>query len=57
MEREKITTFHLARCIGITEKALRNKIYGNIDFTWREVCKIHKLVNPNLTKEELFYKQ
>lgn len=46
----------LAVMINVTEKTLRNKINGETEFTWSEVCKIHKIVNPKMSKEELFRK-
>ena len=56
MIKKKITIANLANEIGVTEKTLRNKINGDTEFTWSEVCKIHKIVNAAMTKEELFKK-
>ena len=56
MVKINLTIIDLASQIGITEKTLRNKINGDTEFTWSEVCRIHKIVNPNMSKEELFQK-
>lgn len=51
-----LSVAQLAIMINVTEKTLRNKINGETEFTWSEVCKIHKIVNPEMSKEELFRK-
>lgn len=56
MVKINMTIIDLASRIGVTEKTLRNKINGDTEFTWSEVCKIHRIVNPSMTKEELFKK-
>lgn len=54
MEKKDLTIAKLAVKTGIAEKALRNKINGDTEFTWPEVCKIHRLVNARMSKDELF---
>lgn len=56
MVKINLTIAQLAVMINVTEKTLRNKINGETEFTWSEVCKIHKIVNPDMPKEELFRK-
>ena len=43
-----------ARLVGMAEKTLRNKINGTTDFTWMECLKIRKILETNLSLEELF---
>lgn len=57
MVKKGLTITKLAEKIGVSEKTLRNKIHGETDFSWHEVCAIHRLVNPNMSKEELFAKE
>lgn len=57
MVKNKITILQLAEEIGVAEKTLRNKINGDTEFTWPEVCKIHRAVNPKMSKDELFKKE
>lgn len=54
MVKENITISRLAQEIGVSEKTLRNKINGDTKFTWSEVCAIHTIVNPQMSKDELF---
>ena len=57
MVKKDMTIAYLAVKIGVSEKTLRNKINGETDFTWPEVCEIHRLVNPKMSKDELFLKE
>lgn len=57
MVKKDLTISKLAEKIGISEKTLRNKIHGETEFTWPEICKIHRLVNPKMSKDELFAKE
>ena len=57
MVKKNITILQLAAEIGVSEKTLRNKIHGDTEFTWPEVCRIHRLINPNMSKDELFSKE
>lgn len=54
MTRQGIKTTDIACCVGITERAMRNKLNGVTDFTWKQVCKIQKDFFPQLSKEYLF---
>jgi len=54
MVKANLTIVDLAAKIGVTEKTLRNKINGDTEFTWSEVCQIHNIVNSEMPKEELF---
>lgn len=44
----------IAQCLGICDKALKNKTDGRTPFTWPEVCKIQKEFFPDINKERLF---
>lgn len=57
MVKKGISVADLASKIGVAEKTLRNKINGETEFNWSEVCKIHKIVNSSMPKDELFEKQ
>lgn len=57
MVKSGLTIAKLASLIGVTEKTLRNKVNGETEFTWPEICKIHRLVNPKMSKDELFVKE
>lgn len=54
MAEREIRLRTIAESIGITERALRNKLTGATDFTWKEVCTIQTRFFPDQTKEELF---
>lgn len=54
MIRSGISIVSLAEAIGISEKSMRNKIKGDTDFTWPEAMAIRRIVNPDMTMEELF---
>ena len=56
MVKKHLTPADLGKIIGIQDKTMRNKLHGFVDFTWGEVCKIHKEF-PQFTKEELFQKE
>lgn len=57
MVKKDLTIAKLASLIGVSEKTLRNKIHGETEFTWPEICEIHRLVNPKMSKDELFSKE
>lgn len=54
MVRAGISISSLSKNIGVSEKTLRNKLKGETDFTWPEATAIRKIVNPNMSMEELF---
>lgn len=54
MIKKKLSVSKLASKIGVSEKTLRNKINGETEFSWSEVCKIYEIVKPSITKDELF---
>ena len=56
MVKTGITISQLADKIGVAEKTMRNKINGDTEFTWPEVCMVHRIVNPLMSKDELFRK-
>lgn len=57
MVKKNISTAKLAEMVGISERGMRNKISEKTEFTWREVCKIQKIVNENMSKDELFMRE
>lgn len=57
MVKKGLAISELANLIGINERTLRNKMKGETEFTWTEVCKIHSLVNSDMSKDELFTKK
>lgn len=54
MTRHSIHIADVASSIGVTERALRNKLNGVTDFSWKQVCKIQKDFFPRLSKDYLF---
>lgn len=40
--------------LGITTRALKNKIDGVTPFKWEEACKIHDRFFPDIDKDTLF---
>lgn len=44
----------IARSLGITHRALNNKIYGLTPFTWEQACMIQQKFFPDLGKDALF---
>ncbi|MEY8356823.1 transcriptional regulator [Lachnospiraceae bacterium 54-53] len=57
MVKKDISVAKLAEMVGISERGMRNKIGEETEFTWREVCKIQKIVNKNMSKDELFMRE
>jgi DNA-binding XRE family transcriptional regulator len=49
-----LTAAKLAVHIGVTEKTMRCKLNGEVEFSWSEVLKIRNIVAPHLTLEKLF---
>lgn len=54
MEKTNLTIPTLALMIGVSETTMQNKINGEMEFTWSEVCKIYSIMKPNVSKDELF---
>ena len=52
--KHDITVAQIARAIGISEKSMRNKINGDTDFTFPEAQAIRKVMNSDLSLDELF---
>lgn len=44
----------IAKQIGVSERALYNKLYGVAPFTWPEVCNIKDCFFPDMDQETLF---
>lgn len=44
----------IARRIGISERALYNKLSGNVSFTWDEVIAINSCFFPDFNPTQLF---
>lgn len=44
----------IAHSLGITPRALNNKIYGLTPFTWEQACRIHQKFFPDVGKDILF---
>lgn len=55
--RNGIEQTDIASALGITPRALRNKINGVRPFTWPEVDTIHKRFFPYLAKDVLMDRQ
>lgn len=54
MVKKNKTICQLASDIGVSEKTLRNKINGSTDFTLPEAQAIRKILQSDLTLDELF---
>ena len=54
MARKDLSIRDIASCLGITEKAVRNKVNGITAFTFPEVCKIRNTLFPAMELEYLF---
>lgn len=44
----------ISSALGISGRALYNKLSGEVPFTWPEVCGINEQFFPDMSKEELF---
>lgn len=44
----------VADAIGVSTRALYNKIEGRSPFTWKEACTIQLQFFPDLSKDDLF---
>lgn len=54
MVKKNKTICQLASDIGVAEKTLRNKINGDTDFTLPEAQAIRRILNSDLSLDELF---
>lgn len=54
IERRGVRKSTLAQSIGITTRALSNKLAGKSDFTWSQVCEIQGRFFPDVPREVLF---
>ena len=54
MVKKSMTISQLALKIGVAEKTLRNKINGDTDFTLPEAQAIRRIIESDLTLDELF---
>lgn len=54
MAKREIRRGSMARCLGICDKALKNKLDGKTPFTWPEVKKIRREFFPDMTPDDLF---
>lgn len=54
MVKKNMTISQLALQIGVAEKTLRNKINGDTDFTLPEAQAIRRIIESDLTLDELF---
>lgn len=57
LDRRGIRLTAVSRALGITDRTLRNKLNGQTDFTWPEVCRINEQFFPDLKKDELFMRE
>lgn len=46
----------ISDAIGVSYKALYNKMSGKVPFTWPEVCEIRNTFFPDMKKDVLFSK-
>ena len=44
----------ISKKLGVTERALYNKMKGKAEFTWSQICGIQCTFFPDVSKEELF---
>ncbi|HBG12139.1 MAG TPA: XRE family transcriptional regulator [Clostridium sp.] len=57
IDRRGYTIEKFAALANMSEKSLRNKLNGITDFSWSEVLLIRKLLDSNLSLEELFKRE
>lgn len=57
IDRRGYTIEKFAVLANMSEKSLRNKLNGITDFSWSEVLLIRKLLDPDLSLEELFKRE
>lgn len=44
----------ISSALGISGRALYNKMSGKVPFTWPEVCNINERFFPDMSKDDLF---
>lgn len=44
----------ISAALGISGRALYNKMSGKVPFTWPEVCNINERFFPDMSKDDLF---
>jgi len=54
MAKREIQKKEMAQCIGVCDRALRNKLDGKAPFTWPEVRKIRQKFFPDISPDDLF---
>ena len=54
MAKREITKKSVARQIGISERALHNKLSSKVPFMWPKVCGINERFFPDMSKDDLF---
>lgn len=47
----------ISDAIGVSYKALYNKMSGKVQFTWPEVCEIRNTFFPDMEKDVLFSRE
>jgi len=57
IDRRGYTIGKFAALANMSEKSLRNKLNSITDFSWSEVLLIRKLLDSNLSLEELFKRE
>ena len=53
IKRRGIQKQEIAGVLGLSVKALYNKMTGRTEFTWREVCTLQARFFPDMEKDEL----
>lgn len=54
MAKQKITKKSVAKQLGISERAIHNKLSGRVPFTWPEVFEIRNRFFPDMDYDVLF---
>ena len=57
VKQEGVSRADMQELLSVSEKTVRNKIYGKTDFTWAEVRAIRNRYFPNDDFEQLFDKE
>ena len=51
-----IKKYEIADALGITSRALYNRLNGQVEFTWGEVCTLQSGFFPEIEKDLLLHK-